>query len=101
MYTNFVQILKFTKQEVENEKPKTLLGFLEWYIEYLTTQNRIGDRGHFKTVRSVLKKYKVSKDFMLADVTKDWLIDFETYLLSRKNKNTGRPIKKISCFRQS
>ncbi|MEO1033785.1 MAG: site-specific integrase [Bacteroidota bacterium] len=84
--------------ELTEEKPDTLLGFLDWYINYLTIKERIGDRSRFKSLRNVLLDYGASLDLKLSDVTKDWLDNFETYLLNRKHQWTGKPVKKISVW---
>jgi len=94
---------RFCKKEDETETaqekmPTELLGFLDWYIDYLTQLEKLGDRLHYKALKNVLKEYGVPKDFQLSDVTKVWLIKFETFIRSRKNPHTGKPIKKVSCF---
>jgi integrase/recombinase XerD len=87
---------RFLGKETSNEIPATFLGFLQWYINYLTEKQRIGDASTYKNLHRILVQYGVKETMMLSDVNKVWLEDYEIFMSKRKNKYTGLPIKKVS-----
>lgn len=90
---------KFTRNDgkkEENKFPDTLLGFLQFYMDFLLERERIGDYEHYKKLLSVLKQYGVAPTVKLKDIDAYWMKNFETYLTKRKNPRTGKPIKKVS-----
>jgi hypothetical protein len=87
---------RFLGKETSNEIPATFLGFLQWYIKYLTEKQRIGDASTYKKLHRILVQYGVKETMMLSDVNKVWLEDYEIFMSKRKNKYTGLPIKKVS-----
>lgn len=90
---------RFLGQEVKDAtKPSTVLGFLEWYIQYLEEKNRLGDRDTFKALYNVLEQSGVTKNLQLADVDRDLLEDLEVKFSKRLNPHTNKPIKKRSVF---
>ena len=73
-FNRFSEIYKYKEQEKATEHMSeistTLSGFLGWYIDQLTKQDRIGDRSCFKTMNSVLRSQKVSEHFPLNKIDK-------------------------------
>lgn len=89
---------RFLGKEVPASKPNTVLGFLQWYISYLTEKGRLGDRDTFKALYNVLEQSGTSEKLTLDDVDRDWLEKLEVNILKRVNPHTGKPIKKGSAF---
>lgn len=86
------------KDYEDSDKPRTLLGFLFWYMEHLRQKNRLGTRTKFVTLHSVLTSYEVDENLLMDDINIDFLEDLEKKLIQRKNQHTGKPIKLNSVF---